>query len=777
MIRKMADETCHNNTPCAPVLVIVVPCYNEEEVLPLTAGMLSEKMSRLVSVGIVSGKSALLFVDDGSRDNTWALIEKFHLENPDLFNGIKLAKNSGHQNALFCGMVQAGNYADAVITMDADLQDDIDAIDRMLEEFSYGSEIVFGVRSDRKNDGLLKRASAGIFYRFMRFLGSGLVENHADFRLMSRKAIDALSEYGGAEIFLRGVIPTLGFRMSSVYYERKKRAAGKSKYTLRKMLSLAGAGIRSTIGEHKSAGKTGVSVKGSSRLGTALAIAALILSIFLISAFSYFHGQQWIDSDHSSEMILGKLLAEENTFLSANWYYSTELRLVYQTLFTMPLFKLLGNHGDWALIRSLNILLNNLALILSYVFMMKQMKVRNKWILLSSFFLLLPQSLEYWSIVTFGGYYVFFIAQVFCCLGLYAGIAANPPGVKKTRVYFSLLLLLSFVLGAEGIRALYTLSVPLLLVCIITREKTAKLSFPAGCFAFISSCAGYAVNCLLLARYSFQAYGDMRIDNLYHNLLPKLSQCFVCLAQFFGFSAGSRFFSAQGFFSVAAIIAACVFFGAVIKKIRADRLRGQYRFLPLFFSVSALCSIFAFLIADKPVSARYFFPFMIQYIPLTALFFEYAEKAYPWKKTAALICGITLFIAGQGILNFHSLAVTDGNSPRAGYVQYLMDSQLEYGFATFWNANVTTELSDGKIEIAGLDPRSRAGRFRILESLIPEKYLDPSWYSGESFLLLDRAEWELFRGRGAQKPDYEDDHFVVIRYSSAGTIYRDVLGM
>ena len=256
-----------------PVLVIVIPCFNEGEVLPITAQSLSEKISFLVSKQLVSAKSGLLFVDDGSGDNTWTLIEKFHRENPLVFGGIKLSANRGHQNALLCGMLAVKDHADAVITMDADLQDDIDSIDQMLESFLAGSEIVCGVRSDRKSDGFLKRTSARAFYRFMVFLGAGTIYNHADFRLIGKKALQALAEYNEANLFLRGIVPQLGYKTGIVYYERKKRFAGISKYHLRKMLKLALDGI------------TSFSVKPLrciTLLGILLLAAALIMAAYFI---------------------------------------------------------------------------------------------------------------------------------------------------------------------------------------------------------------------------------------------------------------------------------------------------------------------------------------------------------------------------------------------------------------------------------------------------------------------------------------------------------------
>ncbi|MCL2319157.1 MAG: glycosyltransferase family 2 protein [Treponema sp.] len=226
-----------------PILVIIIPCFNEEEAFPETAELLSAKMMQLVSSGLVSRKSLLLFIDDGSRDSTWALIEEYHRKNPELIGGIKLAGNRGQQNALLCGLLSARNYADIAISIDADLQDDIEAIDKMLASFYSGSEIVCGVRSGRESDSFYRKAGAFLFYGIMRFLGSGIMYNHAEFRLMSRKAINALAEYNGVYLFIRAIVPLLGLKTGAVYYDSKKRRAGKSKYTAVKLLKLAIAGI------------------------------------------------------------------------------------------------------------------------------------------------------------------------------------------------------------------------------------------------------------------------------------------------------------------------------------------------------------------------------------------------------------------------------------------------------------------------------------------------------------------------------------------------------
>ena len=225
-------------------IYMVIPCYNEEAVLAETTKRLTEKFGALIGSGAVSPDSRVVYVDDGSRDKTWALIEEIHRENP-LFRGVKLSRNRGHQNALLAGLLTVKAEADAVISMDADLQDDIDAIDAMVAKYNEGADIVYGVRSKRATDSFFKRATAEGFYKVMHGLGAKVVYNHADYRLMSRRALDALEEFGEVNLFLRGIVTLIGYKTDIVYYERSERFAGESKYPLKKMLSFAWDGITS----------------------------------------------------------------------------------------------------------------------------------------------------------------------------------------------------------------------------------------------------------------------------------------------------------------------------------------------------------------------------------------------------------------------------------------------------------------------------------------------------------------------------------------------------
>lgn len=225
-------------------LYLVIPCYNEEEVLPETSSQLKKKIVSLVAKGKISDKSRIVFVNDGSKDRTWEIITALH-EEDKIFQGIKLSRNKGHQNALLCGLMTVKDHCDMAISLDADLQDDINAIDEMVEKYYQGCDVVYGVRSARDTDTFFKKFTAEGFYKVMKMMGGDIVFNHADYRLMSRRALNGLQEFKEVNLFLRGVVPMIGYKSDSVYYERKERFAGESKYPLKKMLAFAWEGITS----------------------------------------------------------------------------------------------------------------------------------------------------------------------------------------------------------------------------------------------------------------------------------------------------------------------------------------------------------------------------------------------------------------------------------------------------------------------------------------------------------------------------------------------------
>ena len=249
-------------------LMVVIPCYNEEEVLPETSKRLVEKMDSLVKKGLITEDSRVLLVNDGSRDRTWEIITELHKQNP-LFEGVKLSRNRGHQNALLAGLMTARNRCDISISMDADLQDDMDAMDRFIEKYNEGCEIVYGVRNKRETDTFFKRETALMFYRLMKGLGVDITYNHADYRLMSNRALNGLFEFKEVNLFLRGLAPLVGYQSDVVYYDRSERFAGESKYPFKKMLAFAIDGI------------TSFSVKPL-RLITTVGMVIFVVSLFML---------------------------------------------------------------------------------------------------------------------------------------------------------------------------------------------------------------------------------------------------------------------------------------------------------------------------------------------------------------------------------------------------------------------------------------------------------------------------------------------------------------
>ena len=266
-----------NNT-----LYLVIPCYNEEAVLHETASQLLNITKSMIEKEMISQTSKILFVNDGSKDKTWEIIEQLHKQNP-IFCGVCLSRNKGHQNALLAGLMTAKDYADIVISLDADLQDDINAIPKMVEQYKQGYEIVYGVRCSRTKDTFFKKFTAEGFYKFMKLLGVDIVFNHADYRLMSKQALDALSQFEEVNLFLRGIVPLIGFKSTTVEYERNERFAGESKYPLKKMLAFAFDGITSfSVKPIRLISALGVIIAVLSIVGLLYALIFLISLIVLI---------------------------------------------------------------------------------------------------------------------------------------------------------------------------------------------------------------------------------------------------------------------------------------------------------------------------------------------------------------------------------------------------------------------------------------------------------------------------------------------------------------
>lgn len=262
-----------------PSLYVVIPCYNEQEVLPVTAPEFAEQVKKMQEEGLISEKSKILFVDDGSKDNTWEIIKELS-ESNNVFCGIKQSRNRGHQNAVLAGLMESKDKCDITISIDCDGQDDIRAMESMVKEYLTGSEVVYGVRSSRKTDTFFKRFTAESFYKFLSFMGAEVVYNHADYRLISSRVLQEFADFKEVNLFLRGMVPLVGFKSGTVYYERYERIAGESHYPLKKMLALAFDGI------------TSLSVKPLrmiTMMGTGISILSVISIIWVI--ISYFAGR------------------------------------------------------------------------------------------------------------------------------------------------------------------------------------------------------------------------------------------------------------------------------------------------------------------------------------------------------------------------------------------------------------------------------------------------------------------------------------------------------
>ena len=259
-------------------LYIAVPCYNEEEVLPDSAAKLRDKLHAMMQGGLITQDSRIVFIDDGSTDKTWQLIQELHASD-SIFSGIKLSRNRGHQNALLCGLMTLKDEADAVISIDADLQDDIGTFDEMVQKCEEGCDVVYGVRSKRATDSFFKRFTAQGYYKLLDHMGAKVIFNHADYRLMSRRALNAFAEYKETNLFLRGLVPMIGFKSEIVTYERSERLAGESKYPLRKMLALAWEGITSLSTKP---------IKIITRLGLFIFLVSIVMLIYTL--IRYFTG-------------------------------------------------------------------------------------------------------------------------------------------------------------------------------------------------------------------------------------------------------------------------------------------------------------------------------------------------------------------------------------------------------------------------------------------------------------------------------------------------------
>ena len=313
-------------------LYIAVPCYNEEEVLPDSSGKLLNKLNEMIAQGKITADSRIVLIDDGSKDKTWSIIEELHKEN-EMFQGIKLSRNRGHQNALLCGLMTLKDKCDAVISIDADLQDDINVFDEMVEKFEDGCDVVYGVRSKRETDTFFKRFTAEGYYKVLDKMGAKIIFNHADFILMSARALESFSQFKEVNLFLRGLVPMVGYKSDIVTYERSERLLGESKYPLKKMLALAFEGITSLSTKPiKLISRTGIFIffvsiimliytvvryfMGATEVGWAsLAVSIWAiggLQLLAIGVVGEYIGKIYLETKHRPRFIVETYLSDEN---------------------------------------------------------------------------------------------------------------------------------------------------------------------------------------------------------------------------------------------------------------------------------------------------------------------------------------------------------------------------------------------------------------------------------------------------------------------------------
>jgi hypothetical protein len=478
----------------------------------------------------------------------------------------------------------------------------------------------------------------------------------------------------------------------------------------------------------------------------------------------------------ASEMILGNLLAKENRLVTPNWVYSTELRLVYQQLFYMPLFKL---SSDWHVVRTVTTLLNSIVLLASYFFMMRQFAVSRKTVSFTAVFLILPVSYGYWNIVLFGGYYVFFIAMFFCYIGLTAILLKADRQDGKTKMAFILLALLAFVQGAGGIRALMDIQVPIFItaLCVYFIGKNTKLNskpFLLGLIGLVLCAAGYAVNFLLHIFFRFHSHHGAYATDLNGVFFQQLGNIIYNFMLFLGYTPNAKFMSPQGILSFTSVVVLFLIFYLAAKIIKnrnyEDKINVSF---VLFFIVSTVYHTALYEIINDDADTH-LLPSRILYIPALAVIFESVKKNMPRLKARLLVSGIAFVIICGGVIRLHTMPVYDNTSYRKNSIAYLEENNLRFGFASFWNANIITELTNGRIETFGLHYEDY---HRIHVWLYPVAYEDPDYHKGETFLLLTKKELETTpdENLSRRKPDYEDDNFVIFRYPSAAVVFEEVI--
>ncbi|MDR2842529.1 MAG: hypothetical protein LBV52_04955, partial [Spirochaetaceae bacterium] len=386
-------------------------------------------------------------------------------------------------------------------------------------------------------------------------------------------------------------------------------------------------------------------------------LIAGILSVITLS--TYYYGNNWLDSDVSSELVLGKMLSEENSMLSVNWEYSTEIRLIYQQFFMAPLFKIFT---DWHIVRVITVLLNNIILLCSYFFMMKHLKVASKWVKLTALFLILPVNGGYWYVITFGGFYVFFTVMFFCFLGLFFMLREENIKKKTEKIVFAFFCVLSILFGMGGIRAAMDIYVPISITCIFLylKNKSAKNRYALflSVLSLVLCGFGYIINTFMHKIYNFHSFQSMELDNLSASFFSKLGNIIFEFVLFFGYTPNSQVLSvngALGLLSVVLLVCASItIFKLITKRYKAQNTVQDNAdtkiFVVSFLVLSAFFHIFLFLFLDGDIGGRYFVPVLILSIPAFAVLFEQTKTFFSPLKSSVFILFFTLILIMQGTI-------------------------------------------------------------------------------------------------------------------------------
>jgi hypothetical protein len=509
---------------------------------------------------------------------------------------------------------------------------------------------------------------------------------------------------------------------------------------------------------------------------------------------NYRYAFNWINSDSSAELLGGKILAEEGSLFSAGWHYGTEFWFIYRQILSIPLFKIFN---DWHIIRALNILFQQILLLLSYIFMMRQFKLNRKWVLLSCIWLLVPVSHDYFSYIILEVCYNLFFGKMFLSMGIFIYLANINKEKKKGRgVILCLFAFLSLLMGTEGVRALLDFHLPLFITALLLYryifEKEKNQCIFLSFFALLFSAAGYMINSKILHRFfNFHNYSPGFDIWAGGTFFSKLSGTLNTILDFFGFSDG-LVLSANGILSAFGFIMPVLLFTIcfvnlskqqgstiVFKYAKLDVDKLQY-FMILYFTVNTLFHIVVYQFLNLQLVSRYFFVFLLFSIPVCMIWLINYKKNLKPVIFSAIIIILSIGLYGNGYENFRKALNLNVNASRGAYINYLLENDLNYGFASFWNANVTTELSNGKIEVAGLVPPFY-NEDRILyrfQWLSPAKFDNPYYHNGKAFLLLSAQEHIEQQDKGRLNniiPSFQDENYVILIYPSVAAIQASLL--